>query len=1148
MIGAILDWSARHRGVVLFATALAALAAALSVDRLAIDATPDHADRQVIVVAEWPGRSANLIEARVTSVLGAGLVGLPSVAAVRGTSMAGMSFIHIVLEEGAEVGETRARVAEQLAALRARLPDDATPTLGPDASAVGWVYQYTLVDRAGRLDQLRAFQDLTLRPALGSLPGVAEVAAVGGHVRELQVTVDPQRLAPLGIRLSEVIDALRAANMEAGGQSLELDGREVVVRGRGAVTRLADLETAVVRGGPPTILIRDLATVGLGPAPRRGAADWNGEGEAVGGIVVMRQGENALRVIEAVEARLDALRPAFPAGVELHVAYDRSGLIHRALATLRAALIEEGLAVSLCIFLLLLHLRSALLPALSLPLVVLLGVLPMVLFGVPATIMSLGGIAIALGATIDAEIVMIEACHRRLESATSAADRRPLLAAAARQVTPAIFFSLLVVAVAFLPAFALTGQAARLFRPLAFTKTAVMVLSAILSITFAPAMRDFLLRGPIRAETSHPLWRLCRRVYQPFVLAALRNPRSTLLIGVLAIASAVPVAMRLGHEFMPPLDEGDLLYMPTTATSISLEEAKRQLQRQDAVLRSFPEVASVSGKVGRASSATDPAPITMIETTVRLRPRDEWRPELESRDDLVRALDARMQFPGWSNAWTMPIQARVDMLSSGVRTPVGLKIFGPDRAAIDRAGLALERVLASVPGTRHAFFERGAGGLYADITPDREALARAGVRVSDLLDLVEGATGGRQVGHAIEGRARLPIRVRFPPDTVGDLDSLRALPVPVATADAPAPQPARAAAAASGDTEMGMGGARRAVAALPSSTAGAHRLAQVPLSRLARVELVEDAAMIRSEGGLPVGYLHVDLDRAGQDLAGYLAGARAAVDRARATGEVVLGAGVHLAWTGQYEQMLETEARLKVIIPLTLLAIFLLLYLHFRSAAETAMVLLSVPFALVGSFWLLDLLGYHLSTAVWIGLIAVVGLAAQTGVVMVVYIDEAYLRRKRAGLIRSLDDIVAAHLEGTVQRLRPKLMTVSAMLAGLLPLLWATSSGADVMKRIAAPMVGGLISSTFLTLEIIPVVYTYWRAEQLLWERAAGGPSFVPLSRTARRTGWAALATLVIAVLPVYLSIPGPVTIAALTATMVLTIGFALRYRRLRIA
>jgi Cu(I)/Ag(I) efflux system membrane protein CusA/SilA len=1146
VIGAILDWSARHRAAVLVGTGLAALAAALSIERLPLDATPDHADRQVIVLAEWPGRSANLVESRVTSATTAGLVGLPEVAAVRGSSMAGMAFIHLVLEDGADVGEARTRVAEQLAGLRARLPDDATVALGPDASPVGWVYQYALVDRAGRLDELRAFQDQTLRPALGSLPGVAEVAAVGGHVRQLEVTVDPQRLAAIGVRLSEVIEALRAANLETGGQSLELDGREVVVRGRGSAATMADLEAAVVRPGPPPLLVRDVASVALGPAARRGVADWNGEGEAVGGVVIMRQGENALRVIDAVEARLAELRPLFPAGVELHVAYDRSSLVRRAIDTLRAALIEEGLAVSLCIFLFLLHVRSALLPALSLPLVVLLSVLPMALFRVPATIMSLGGIAIALGAAIDAEIVMIEACHRRLENAPPSADRRALLAAAARQVTPAIFFSLLVVAVAFLPAFALTGQAARLFRPLAFTKTAVMVLSAILSITFAPAMRDFLLRGRIRPEASHPVSRFFRRIYQPFVLAALRNPRSTILIGVLAIASAVPVAARLGHEFMPPLDEGDLLYMPTTAASISVEEAKRQLQRQDQVLRSFPEVASVFGKVGRASSATDPAPITMIETTIRLRPPSEWRPELESREDLVRALDAKMQFPGWSNAWTMPIQARVDMLSTGVRTPLGLKIFGPDRAAIDRAGLVLEKLLASVPGTRNAFFERSAGGLYADITPDREALARAGARVSDLMDVVDGAVGGRLVGHALDGRTRLPIRVRFPPDAIADLDRLRRLPVAVAAAEMRAPEPAGPTAAA-GSMDMDSPPASPRDTGSVAPARAPRRLAQVPLGQLARVQLVEDAVMIRSEAGRLVGYVHLDIDLSGQDLAGYLDRARAVVDRARAT-DATLGAGVELAWTGQHEQLRATESRLKVIAPLTLLAIFLLLYLHFRSAVETAMVLLSVPFALVGSFWMLDLLGYHLSTAVWIGIIAVVGLAAQTGVVMVVYIDEAYMRRKRAGLIRSIDDIMAAHLEGTVQRLRPKLMTVGTMLAGLLPLLWASSSGADVMKRIAAPMVGGLVTSAFLTLEIIPVLYTYWRAEQLLWERAAGGPGFERLARAARRTGWAALATLALGVLPLYLPIPGDAAIAAMLAGLAVTIRFALGYRRARLA
>ena len=962
---------------------------------------------------------------------------------------------------------------------------------------------------------------------------------MGGYQKQYQVTVDPGRLRALGVTLVEVIDAIRQSNDEVGGRVVELSGREYYVRGRGTIRDLAAIETIALRASGPAgtpLLVKDVATVRFGPDIRRGLLEWNGQGEAVGAIVVTRHGENALDVIARVKQRLEELKPSFPEGVELTIAYDRSGLIERAIDTLRHALTEEAIVVSVVIILFLLHLRSALLPILSLPISVALSFVPMVLLDIPSTIMSLGGIAIAIGATVDAQIVMIEAGHKRLEHAGPGADRHRILIDAAKEVTPAIFFSLLIIAVAFLPVFTLTGQAGRLFKPLAFTKTFVMLISALLSITLAPALQDLFIRGRILPEKQHPVSRFLIRLYEPFVYVALRRPKSTVAIGLFALASAIPVAMRLGSEFMPPLNEGDLLYMPITFPNISIEEAKRQLQYQDRILRGFPEVATVFGKVGRADSATDPAPITMVETTVQLRPSQQWRKTHHDRwysrwapgwlrgalrpiwpeeqpltwDELTAQMNARMQFPGWTNAWTMPIKTRVDMLTTGVRTPVGIKVFGTDLTEVERVGVALEHLMAPLPGTRSVLYERNLGGLYLDIIPRPDQLARYGLRVADVQRVIESAIGGASIGTTVEGRNRFSINVRYPQDLRSDLPSLRNILVPM-----PGP-------AAVGD--------------------GLGHPALVPLGQVADIHVAGGPPMVRDEAGLLVGYVYIDVEPSQGDLGGYVTQAKQVVARAVARGELAIPPGCFLKWTGQYEQLAEMLARMKLVIPATVLIIVLLLFLQFRNLVEVLIILLSIPFALVGSVWLTWLLDYRLSTAVWVGIIALVGLAAQTGIVMMVYIDHAFQRRKAAGLIRDLDDIIAAHMEGTVQRVRPKLMTVSTMLVGLVPLLWATSSGSDVMKRIAAPMVGGLLTSAFLTLEIIPVIVTYWRLEQLLWQRLrsldAGRLRRLQLDAAVVSAG--AGAALALGIASIYLRLPvRALPWGALACGLVMLLGIA---------
>jgi copper/silver efflux system protein len=1249
MVERIIEFCARNRVLVMIGVGFALLGAFASIRRIKLDAIPDLSDPQVIVFTEWMGRSPTLLEDQVTYPIASKLIGTPKVSDVRGYSMFGMSFIYVIFEEGTDIYWARSRVLEYLNGLRGTLPEGVAPTLGPDATGIGWVFQYALEDKSGKhgLDELRTFQDFTLRYALGSVPGVAEVASVGGYQRQYQVTVDPNKLRAYGVTVQDVISAIRASNNDVGGRILEMAGREYYIRGRGYIQDLATIEKIALRavgpGGTP-LLVKDVASVRFGPEIRRGLLEWNGEGEAVGAVVVMRYGENALEVIERVKRKIEDLEPSFPEGVELKIGYDRSGLIERSIDTLKHALIEEAIVVSLVIVLFLLHLRSSLLPILSLPIAVSLSFIPMYLLDIPSTIMSLGGIAIAIGATVDAEIVMIEASHKKLEHAGPGADRHKLLAEAAREVTPAIFFSLLIIAVAFLPVFTLTGQAGRLFKPLAYTKTFVMLISAVLSITFAPALRDVLIRGKIRPEHKHPVSRFIIRLYEPFVYVALRRPKSTIAIGLLALVSAIPVASKLGHEFMPPLNEGDILYMPITFPNISIEEAKRQLQIQDRLLREFPEVESVFGKIGRVESATDPAPLLMVETTVRLKPGEQWRRKHHDRwysswapgwlkpvfrpiwpeqqritwDELTGEMNEKMQLPGWTNAWTMPIKTRIDMLTTGVRTPIGIKVFGTDLHEIETVGTKLEHLISPIPGTRSVLYERNLGGLYVDIIPRADALARYGLRVGDIQDVIESAIGGTPIGTTIEGRNRFSINVRYPQDLRNDIEKLKRVLVPISsgmggggkakpmgTQGALQPEtgwPGRGglpwwpgegntgillAQAMPGMDSPGSAGMPRAPGARPrlpgsapsmsdapmdlgrgmqmngmppglgsmpipipvsppSGFTGSGRPQQsfIPLGQLADIRITGGPPMVRDEAGLLVGYVYVDIDPSKRDIGGYVDDAKAVVNAAMAKGELKLPQGYYLKWTGQYEQLEEMVRRMKVVVPVTLGIVILLLFFQFRSFAEVLIVLLSIPFALVGSIWLLFLLDYRLSTAVWVGIIALVGLAAQTGIVMIVYIDNAFERWKRAGLINNLEDIVAAHMEGTVQRVRPKLMTVATMLIGLIPLLWATTSGADVMKRIAAPMVGGLVTSAFLTLEIIPVIVTYWRYEQLLWERLAHRDPGL-LATLRRWTGLIALGAVVAtaALLSrLYIELPGRIFEVVTSLGLVLLAGGIVSY------
>ncbi len=1017
---------------ILFVAALSAWGW-VSLRRAPLDAIPDLSDVQVIVFTEWMGQSPDLVEDQITYPISSALISTPRVQAVRGQSMFGMSFVNVVFDEGTDIYWARSRVLEYLSAVRGRLPQGVNPVLGPDATGVGWVFEYALVDTSGKHDlaELRSLQDWNLRYALGSVPGVAEVASVGGFVKQYQVNVDPTKLLGRGVTMDDVVRAVRASNQEVGGRVLELGGHEHVIRGRGYVATPGDIGEApvrVVQGTP--VRVEDVATVGIGPDIRRGLTELNGEGEAPGGIVVMRYGENALTVIDGIKERIRQITPTLPDGVRIVPTYDRSQLIEESVHTLRRTLVEEMAVVSVVIFVFLLHARSALIPILCLPIGVLLAFIPMAEQHLTANIMSLGGIAVAIGAMVDASIILIENVHKKLaeRAPESPAERSAAIVFAMQEVGPSIFFSLLVITVSFLPVFTLEATEGRLFKPLAFTKTYSIGFAAILAVTLTPALAVLLVRGKVHGESHNPLNRWLTAAYAPVVRFVVDHRWKVLGAALVVMAFTVPAAFRLGHEFMPPLNEGVLLYMPTAPPGMSENEAAVVLQAMDRELKKFPEVESVFGKEGRAETATDPAPLGMAEVTVVLKPRDQWRAGM-TWDALVHEMDARLHFPGMPNVWWMPIQTRTEMLSTGVRSPLGIEVYGDDLDAIEKTAIAVEHAVSSVPGTRSAFAERSTGGFYVDVEVDRLEAARHGSSVEDVNRVVAQAIGGENVSEVVAGRARYPINVRYAREFRDDPALL-------------------------GRTLVGT----------PSG-------AQIPLSQVARIESVLGPPMIRSEGGKLVGFVFVDTDR---PIADYVGEAREAVARG-----ATLAPGTRLEWVGQFKYFERARARLAWVVPLTLGIVFVLLFLNTGSIAETVIVMLAVPFSLVGAFWLLYLLHYSLSVAVWVGIIALAGLDAETGVVMLLYLTLAHRARQDRGLMTTFEDLREAIVEGAARRLRPKLMTVAAMVVGLVPVLWSTGTGADVMKRIAAPMVGGLVTSFLLELTVYPALFALWKGRSL---------------------------------------------------------------------
>ncbi len=1000
-----------------------------------LDAIPDLSDTQVIILTEWAGQSPDLVEDQITYPISSALLSAPKVKFVRGQSFFGLSFVYVIFEDGTDMYWARSRVLEYLNSAEADLPKNVRPTLGPDATGVGWVFQYALVDKSGTMDlqQLRSLQDWNIRYALESVAGVAEVASVGGFVKEYQVLIDPVRLRGYGISTKQIVAAVRASNEDVGGRLIEIAGHEHMIRGRGYIKHiegLGQIPLSLGAHGTP-VLLQDVAEVRLGPAMRRGVAELNGEGEVVGGIVIMRYGENALDVIERVKLRLVEVQRGLPKGVELVVTYDRSGLIKRAIETLKRTLLEEMLVVSLVIFIFLLHARSALVPIITLPLSVLLAFIPMFYQHLTANIMSLGGIAVAVGAMVDASVILIENIHKKLEDWDAQGrpgPRRDAIILAMQEVGPSIFFSLLVITVSFLPVFTLTGTEGRLFKPLAFTKTYSMGFAAVLSVTLTPALAVLLIRGRIQKEESHPLNRWLVAAYAPVVRLVVRYRKTTIGLAVLSMVLTVPAYLRLGTEFMPPLNEGAILYMPTAPPGMSITEASQVLQSMDRALKTFPEVESVFGKMGRAKTATDPAPISMVETTVVLKPKSQWREEL-TWEGLIEEMNEKLQYPGMPNIWWMPIQTRTEMLATGVRSPLGIQVFGDDLAELERTAIAIEKAVLQVPGTKSAFAERATGGFFIDVEIDRRKAARFGLSVKDVNQVVMTAVGGMAVSEVVQGRERYPITVRYAREY------------------------------------------RDHPALLSQVLIATKTGAQIPLSQVANIVHRTGPPMIRSESGKLVSFVFVDT---GRPIADYVADAKAVIQK-----QVALPPGVRLGWAGQFKYLQRAKEKLKIVVPVTLLLVIFLLYFNTRSLIETFIVMLAVPFSLIGAVWLLFFLDYNMSIAVWVGIIALAGLDAETGVVMLLYLTLAHKRRASEGRHKSIADLTEAIVDGAAKRIRPKLMTVMTTMIGLLPVLWSTGAGADVMKRIAAPMVGGLVTSFFLELTVYPAIFALWKRRAL---------------------------------------------------------------------
>jgi Cu(I)/Ag(I) efflux system membrane protein CusA/SilA len=1081
MIKKIIRFSAENRYLVVAATIVGLLGSVWAMRNIPLDALPDLSDTQVIVYSRWD-RSPDIIEDQVTYPITTALLGAPKVKAIRGFSDFGFSYVYVIFEDGTDPYWARTRVLEYLSKIAQQLPPEVKVELGPDASSVGWIYQYALVDRTGRhtSDELRSFQDWFLRYAIQSVPGVSEVATVGGQVRQYQITVNPNALAAYRLPLDAVIAAVRTGNNDVGGRLVEFSGREYMVRGRGYVRGIQDLENLVLRaeGGTP-VLVKDVATVALGPELRRGVADLDGEGDVVGGIVVMRQGENALNVIERIERKLEELRPSLPRGAEIVTTYDRADLIRAAIETVEHKLIEEIVIVSIIILVFLWHIPSAIIPIVTIPVSVALSFLPMYFMGINANLMSLAGIAISIGVLVDGAIVEVENAYNKIHHWMKdgrKGDFHQVRLEALLEVGPGVFFSLLVIAVAFMPVFTLVDQEGRLFRPLAYSKNLAMTIAAFLAITLDPAMRmmfaridDFRFRprwlawmatralvGKYYSEETHPISRLLHRIYEPPCRFVLRHPRATILASVLLVLTTVPVYLALGSEFMPPLREGTILYMPSAVEpGMSVAEAQGALQIQDKILKTFPEVERVFGKAGRANTSTDPAPFTMMETTIILRPESEWREKPRwysswapewlkgllrpfwrdriTHEDLENEMDAKLQLPGISNAWTMPIKGRLDMLSTGIRTPVGIKISGADLATIERVAKETEAVIQKVPGTRSAYAERVAGGWFLDFVLKREQLARYGLTVDDANMMVMTAVGGDNQSTTVEGRERYGINVRYARDYREDLSALRRVLLP-----------------------------------LPGGQG------QIPMEEIADVMLVQGPSMIRDENGLLAGYVYVDFDTSKVDVGSYVTEAKRAVSAG-----VEVPTGYNMSWSGQYENMLRVKERLKLIVPLTLVLIFALLYMNTKSSFKALLVMAAVPFSAIGAVWLLWALDYNISIAVWVGMIALMGLDAETGVFMLLFLDLSHDEYRARGLLRTRGDLREAIVHGAVKRVRPKAMTVFAAMLGLLPIMWSTGTGADLMKRIAAPMIGGLGTSFLLELLVYPAVYYLWKKKEV---------------------------------------------------------------------
>jgi len=1037
MLANIIDWSGRNRFFILLGTLFIIIAGVLAVLRTPIDALPDLSDVQVIVYTEYPGQAPQVVEDQVTYPLTTAMLSVPKSKVVRGFSFFGASFVYIIFEDGTDIYWARSRVLEYLNFASGRMPKGVTPSIGPDATGVGWVYQYALLAKDKTLAELRSIQDWYVRYQLTKARGVAEVASIGGFVQTYQVTVDPVKLRAYGIPLMKVAQAIRDSNRDVGGRVVEMAETEYMVRGKGYLRGKGDIEMLVVKSDKGTpVLIRDIARVELAPDERRGLTELNGEGEVVSGIAMSRYGENALEVIHNLKAKIDEIGPGLPDGVTIQTVYDRSELIHRAIETLKRTLIEESIIVAAVCVVFLLHVRSALVAILMLPVGILMAFIAMRLLGMNSNLMSLGGIAIAIGAMIDAAIVMIENAHKHLErlpEGHSTQDRFDAMLAACKEVGPALFFSLLIITVSFLPVFSLEGQEGRLFSPLAYTKTFSMASAAILSVTLVPVLMLLFIRGKIMPEAQNPVNRFLIWVYRPIIAGVMRWKKLTILLALLALGVSIYPASKLGSEFMPTLNEGTLLYMPASLPGMSITKAAELMQTQNKIIKSFPEVASVYGKAGRANTATDPAPTEMFETVINLKPESEWRPGLTT-DKLIAELDKALQFPGVANAWTMPIKARIDMLSTGIRTPIGIKVFGKNLEEMEKLAKEIEAVVKAVPGTTSAFAERITGGFYLNIEPDRAQLARYGLAVGDLQDVIGVALGGEMITTTVEGRERYGVTVRYPRELRSDPQQI-ASQVLIPTMDG----------------------------------------AMIPLGQVAKVVVAKGTPGIRTENGLLSAYIYVDISD--RDIGGYVAEAKKAV-----ADQVKFPAGYYVTWSGQFENMEHAIEKMKVVIPVTLLSIFLLLYLNFRRITETLIVMLSVPFALVGGVWLMWALNYNLSVAVAVGFIALAGVAAETGVIMLIYLDHAWeavkVKCRAAGREPTAGDLYGAVMEGAVERVRPKMMTVVAIMAGLLPIMWGTGTGSEVMSRIAAPMVGGMISSTVLTLAVIPALYALvkqWR-------------------------------------------------------------------------